>query len=263
MSDACVYCGQDVGVTGFAMADGYVCRDCLKSLGLFHDTKEDEERVLHQLGKLEFANYVMARQEERSAEQALANRFSALQAFGRRATLDPTHRIVKFTEPGPKGSTTYFSYNQLVTYELLEDGAQVSVGGVSRAVAGGLLFGAAGAVVGATTAKRASVCQSLLIRLTLTHTLLPNRSLVFVSSDLNKDGSLYRDALSDAQAVMSALDLVSHTNEEALRESMHLPFADTPSLDPYDQLRKLKSLLDDGIVTQGEFEQKKHQLLGI
>lgn len=33
--------------------------------------------------------------------------------------------------------------------------------------------------------------------------------------------------------------------------------------DSSDQLRKLKSLLDDGVITQSEYEAKKKQILGI
>lgn len=40
--------------------------------------------------------------------------------------------------------------------------------------------------------------------------------------------------------------------------------ATTPSsTDAFDQIRKLKSLLDDGILTQEEFDAKKKQLLGL
>ena len=37
----------------------------------------------------------------------------------------------------------------------------------------------------------------------------------------------------------------------------------TQSTDAADQIRKLKSLLDDGILTQAEFDAKKKQILGI
>ena len=33
--------------------------------------------------------------------------------------------------------------------------------------------------------------------------------------------------------------------------------------DPIEEIRKYKSLLDDGIITQEEFDAKKKQLLGI
>jgi predicted Zn-dependent peptidase len=32
---------------------------------------------------------------------------------------------------------------------------------------------------------------------------------------------------------------------------------------PADEIRKYKELLDDGVITQEEFEQKKKQLLGL
>ena len=33
--------------------------------------------------------------------------------------------------------------------------------------------------------------------------------------------------------------------------------------DPVDELRKYKELLDDGIITESEFEAKKKQILGL
>lgn len=38
---------------------------------------------------------------------------------------------------------------------------------------------------------------------------------------------------------------------------------DHPSESPADEIRKYKSLLDDGIITQEEFDKKKKQLLGL
>ena len=35
------------------------------------------------------------------------------------------------------------------------------------------------------------------------------------------------------------------------------------TVDPYDEIRKLKALLDDGIITEEDFNAKKKQLLGI
>lgn len=37
----------------------------------------------------------------------------------------------------------------------------------------------------------------------------------------------------------------------------------TPASDPTEEIRKYKKLLDDGIITQEEFDQKKRQLLGL
>lgn len=39
--------------------------------------------------------------------------------------------------------------------------------------------------------------------------------------------------------------------------------ASTQAANPVDELRKYKQLLDDGIITQTEFDTKKKQLLGL
>ena len=39
--------------------------------------------------------------------------------------------------------------------------------------------------------------------------------------------------------------------------------SNSPQVSPVDEIRKYKSLLDDGIITQVEFESKKKQLLGL
>ncbi|HAH94421.1 MAG TPA: SHOCT domain-containing protein, partial [Dielma fastidiosa] len=47
-------------------------------------------------------------------------------------------------------------------------------------------------------------------------------------------------------------DLISDSKGEFVRND-----------DPTEQLRKYKSLLDDGIITQEEFDSKKKQILGL
>ena len=46
-------------------------------------------------------------------------------------------------------------------------------------------------------------------------------------------------------------DTVENANEE------------TYSVDPYEEIRKVKELLDMGIITQEEFDTKKKELLGL
>lgn len=52
---------------------------------------------------------------------------------------------------------------------------------------------------------------------------------------------------------------------EQYKQSLRTPVSSSPKpvLDGPDQIRKYKSLADDGIITQEEFEAKKKQILGI
>ena len=47
-----------------------------------------------------------------------------------------------------------YSYDDIIDFELLEDGTSVASGGLGRALVGGALFGGAGAIVGGVTGKR-------------------------------------------------------------------------------------------------------------
>lgn len=47
-----------------------------------------------------------------------------------------------------------FSYNDIISYELLKDGESVTKGGLGSAVAGGVLFGGVGAIVGGVVGSK-------------------------------------------------------------------------------------------------------------
>lgn len=51
--------------------------------------------------------------------------------------------------------------------------------------------------------------------------------------------------------------------KEAQQNYINKQNVSVQSLDEADQIRKFKSLLDDGIITEEEFEAKKKQLLGL
>lgn len=53
------------------------------------------------------------------------------------------------------------------------------------------------------------------------------------------------------------------TDVREISEGEQIPAAETPTTSAMDELKKLKELLDMGIVTQEEFDAKKKQLLGL
>ncbi len=58
--------------------------------------------------------------------------------------IDDTHKAFK-------AGGSIFEFSNLLNFELLEDGETITKGGLGRAVAGGLLFGGVGAIVGGVT----------------------------------------------------------------------------------------------------------------
>lgn len=145
-------------------------------------------------------------------------------------------------------------------YELLEDGNTLTKGGLGRAVAGGLLFGGVGAVVGGVTGKKhgKSTCSQLQIKITVNNVSEPTEYITFISSEIKKDGMIYKTMgeAGPGMPVPAAGDLCIQPQAE--------PEA-APAVEPAsvaDELLKFKQLLDMGAITQEEFDAQKKQLLG-
>lgn len=153
-------------------------------------------------------------------------------------------------------------YDDIISYELIEDGGAVMSGGIGRAAIGGLMFGGLGAIVGSNTGQTSNpVCSSLQIKVTLNNPSHPTHYLKLIHNDsYKKSERLFQDRYQAAQDICAKLELIVRENEKNTNTS---PQTTSSSTDPTEELRKYKALLDDGIITQEEFDQKKKQILGI
>ncbi len=75
-------------------------------------------------------------------------------------------------------------------------------------------------------------------------------------AETKKDSFVYRAAKQEADEILAILGNItkSDTKEEVV---------ESHEISVTDEIRKYKILLDEGILTQEEFEAKKKQLLGI
>lgn len=154
-----------------------------------------------------------------------------------------------------------YNFDDIVDFELLEDGESLlKGGGVGKAIVGGALFGGVGAVVGGATAQRKNkaVCISMMIKITLNNMQFPVAYIKLITSATKKDSMLYRLNMKNAQEILSVLQLIC--NEKNVSVEQPAKDADSHNI---DDLRKLKALLDDGIITQEDFDAKKKQILGL
>lgn len=163
-----------------------------------------------------------------------------------------------------------YTFDELNSYELLENGSSVMSGGlgIGRAVVGGVLAGGVGAVLGGVTKKKKqrNHVDSLKIMVTFKNRTPQSVTLDYIKKKQDKDKK-YEKILIKAKETMAGFDYivselevgrhdeligaVSHANEESI------------SLSPTDEIRKYKELLDDGIISQEEFDAKKQELLGL
>ena len=148
---------------------------------------------------------------------------------------------------------TLFSYDQIVSFELLENGESVASGGIGRAALGGVLFGGVGAVVGASTRSYKSVCEELKIKVTVKDYKDPAFYIPLIAVQASKISSVYKERMKMAQNILSKLQLI--TSADTHRKSV--------STDKFEEIKKYKILLDEGIISQEEFECKKKELLNL
>jgi hypothetical protein len=151
-----------------------------------------------------------------------------------------------------------FSYDQIVDFELIENGGSIASGGLGRALTGGILFGGAGAVVGAATRKGQATCNQLFVKITMKNYDAPAFYIYLINNtEVKKNSSTYISCMKIGQDLLSKLQLIVNEIESETTTLV------SGAIDAADEIRKFKSLLDDGIISAEEFEMKKKQLLGI
>lgn len=159
---------------------------------------------------------------------------------------------------GKKKNPKVYNYSDIIDCDLIEDEDSITKGGLGRAVAGGLLFGGVGAVVGGITGgkKTKSIVNSMKIKITVNDMTDPVAYVTLISAPTKTSSFIYKTAEKTAHEILSAIAVI--LNENAASN----PAAEV-SMSETDEIRRYKQLLDDGIISQEEFETKKKQLLGI
>lgn len=162
----------------------------------------------------------------------------------------------------------YFRYTDLISYELIMDEDSVSSGGLGRAVVGGALLGGAGAIVGGVTGKKKTkrIVNSMAVKLTVNDVDNPLLIIPLITKKTKTKSKDYKRAETEAHQILATLELITRKAEESLSaEDLNMVklINDESKSNDYDELVKLKELLDSGIINQEEFDAKKKQILDI
>jgi hypothetical protein len=150
-------------------------------------------------------------------------------------------------------SQAVYNYDELISYTPIFEGGKIKKHhGITRAIVGGVLAGPVGAVVGAGTGgKEFDTIKRLGFILHLTDNRSQNYMLMI--SESKSDSFLTKSAMEDYNNIAAKLDQIIYSNTQGSAS------ADSNA----DELRKFKGLLDDGIISQAEFDEKKKELLGL
>lgn len=260
----CSWCGKSSGLFGpkYNYKGGYLCYECAKKFFLTKSvvTNDSIAKNLKNMTKEECDRYL----EQVHDLRMRIDNFSPTYRLKARVQFDDdTETLMLEEEDWTK--TQFIKYNQIVDFELLENGGSLAKGGVGRAVVGGMLFGSTGAIVGSTTRKQKKLCESLCIKLTLKDFEEPSYYINFIEKPVDVGSGYYKDVVKKAQDMMSKLQLIASSMSAPVQEDTgkNMDGNAEANADPIAEIRGYKALYDEGILTEEEFQQKKKQILGI
>lgn len=190
----------------------------------------------------------------KNANENETSQFNPTEKIGNDIWIDSNNKLLMIRTKMNMKPRYLLRFDQLEDYSVVENDKTIEKNnGVSRAIAGSVMFGQTGAIVGAITKSNKNVqfTNLLQIRVFANGTLDNNLIIPFIiGGKIKHDSFIYKDATSRVNSCISTLDKIINTSNE-------LPVSD----ELIEQLRKIKLLLDEGILTQAEFDQKKQELL--
>ena len=242
--ELCTICEQNE--SSKKLSDGFICKDCMKKCSPFINAFLADWKTI---SRDKAINAIKDHENNLDRIQA----FDKTQSVGTYLEVDSVNKFWKVSSI----PNVIFLYNEIIDFELLENGQTVTKGSLSGAVVGAALFGGVGAVVGSVAGKKQK--QEIIeykIKITTNNIYFPSVYIDFLSNGKVKDGSFTQKL--NVKLAQEALSLLTQiTNSSTQQQS-------TPNTTSVaDEILKLKQLMDSGIISEEEFNSKKTQLLNL
>lgn len=168
----------------------------------------------------------------------------------------------KFVFKFENGFTKHYSFKDLISYEINENKNSVVKGTAGKAFVGGLFFGLEGMIIGGNMSRKVDeICDNLQLVIRLNDIEAPQVVINYIENHkVNKVDETYRTMKTNLQEICSNLEFIM--NNKSLEQSIsNTKQEETKS--KKEQLEELKSMLDEGLITQEDYDKKKNQILGI
>lgn len=169
-----------------------------------------------------------------------------------------------------KDTRTTFNFDELIECSILEDGSTVQSGSAGRAIAGGIVAGGIGAVVGASAGKSKPITLSLSVRVVTTNIQNALYEIPIITYKTKRDSDTYKRKMQFAQEIyatlVSIMDLAKKEQANMTAVSISVPEpSPAPTVElPQSQreaIRNLTELRNAGILTEEEYAKKVTKVL--
>ena len=178
--------------------------------------------------------------------------------------IDSEHELFIYQQ-GDSLSKTYRFFD-LINYEVYENGQSKVKGRAGSALIGGAFFGLTGLIVGSSMSRKIEdKCNQLKLMIRLNDLDHPQIVITYVDNVAwDKTGFTYRTMKENLKQVCAALEYMMNakTLEQSVGEkTVNQIIKEEKTLK--EQMQELKEMLDSGLITPEEYEQKKKQLLNL
>lgn len=257
MSDKyCAVCGNKVGVGSYKISNGdRACASCMKKAGYGMTTSYTVLRQLTVNDLKKSPDEKMTNSDVLENKKDISeNKKDHSKLVIGDTTFDDLEKRMSVKKSILSGNSGFnIGYDEISSFKENIIGEQKKKG-IGRAIAGGLIAGPAGSIVGAMTGDNYSEVSKISVSIYLTNNSTVEAMLLSAKS---KSGSiLYNSAIKNLNELTAKLSRITADN-------MTYPSQPESSSSSADELRKFKGLLDDGIITQEEFDAKKKEILGL
>lgn len=243
-------------------------------ISLFNDIRKDPKELAMQALKKEiqielFNKYNKLELDKKKAnvvEGFIVSKEIDIMASGWSSTkLLIDNQNKKFIYKKGKSFSKTYKFSDLINYEVYENGKSQVQGRAGSALIGGAFFGLGGLIVGSSMSRNINEkCNQLKLIIRLNDFDCPQIVITYVDNGAwDKNGWTYRNLKENLQSVCSMLEFM--LNEKTLEQSSTVKQEEKTSeiKSSKEQLQELKEMLDDGLINQEDFEQKKKQILGL
>ncbi len=260
--ETCVLCGSEVGsLSRTKLNNGnFLCSECVAKVGISQGFSMD---TLKGLSVDKIKKRIKQHEEDTKENLYRVSKFTPSYKVGGYVWFDDSNKWFVF----PKGTFSskiencyVFKYDEIIDYEVLEDGTTITKGGFGKALVGGAVFGLAGAIAGGSSKKTKEICNKLEIKVTTRNQDRPVVYLNLINTQFKKDSLVYKTAYKSVQDVLSKFQIVLDQLEQEKGVNKK---EISKNVSTADEIKKFKELLDSGTITQEEFDVKKKELLNL
>lgn len=271
MSKRCAICNNKIGIwSGYTkINDGVVCSICIhkvaNSLNFNNPLTQMQNLKISQMSAGSIMKKLMISDIDGKDNSSPAETLNHDEEFDMNRAIDVNGLAADFTSKiisrqlgfSKKNQKLYY-FKDVTGYTPNIDGHKVKKHhGIARAATGGVLFGEAGAVVGALTGgKQYDVISNVSVTIYLANG--DSFDGTMLSSNTKADSWIVKSAKSQLNEWCNLLDRIINDNQtQASQQESNVQTSGA------DEIRKYKSLLDDGIISQEEFDKKKNKFLNM